>query len=180
MSWNETNRLTHGPFDPVHHILKAVVFSGVRFEVESAASLVFNTDAPTEFTGINDLVRGVLFSVLQWLICAQPPSDCCAFFVFVVCCILYASVSVALCRWVLLFAFMPPFWFQLDTAWVCACSGPLAPLPCSILPRHASRALSLSLFYLPCAAHPAGRGFILSYIVLPTYLILPACHFPQR
>ena len=41
--------------------LQSVVFSGVRFEVESAASLVFSTDAPTEFTGINDLVRQIHF-----------------------------------------------------------------------------------------------------------------------
>ncbi|CAM9899850.1 unnamed protein product [Pylaiella littoralis] len=34
---------------------QAVVFSGVRFEVESLASLVFSTDAPAEFTGIDHL-----------------------------------------------------------------------------------------------------------------------------
>lgn len=56
-----TNLILHTP-----HVtrLQAVVFRGVRFEVESAASLVFSTDAPTEFTGINDLVRLVSISVV--------------------------------------------------------------------------------------------------------------------
>ena len=36
--------------------LQEVVFSGVRFAVESTASLIFSTNASTEFTGIDNLV----------------------------------------------------------------------------------------------------------------------------
>lgn len=39
------------------HARQAVVFSGVRFEVEGSASLIFGTDSPAEFTGIDGLVR---------------------------------------------------------------------------------------------------------------------------
>lgn len=36
---------------------QTLVFGGIRFEVESAAVLLFSEDTSTEFTGVNNLVR---------------------------------------------------------------------------------------------------------------------------
>ena len=36
---------------------QTLVFGGIRFEVESAAVLLFSEDTPTEFTGVNNMVR---------------------------------------------------------------------------------------------------------------------------
>lgn len=48
---------------------QAVVFSGLRFEVENSASIFFSSDAPVKFTGLANLVRERVVSIVSLFPC---------------------------------------------------------------------------------------------------------------